>query len=240
VACPAIARRIRHLTHVSSRHRSGIGLRGHPGRCFRTICAAAERIASTTSRRGCVPSIIVALRRRYLDATSSFHPSAAANSSGCLPNAFAVRVARRSRSVSLSATRQTMWSNRSHTATSFSADPQRNAVFSSALVESVSTSARLILQAKRSSQPAGVGYGGSLMTSPLVRSTQWLNPSKSASTANSPRLFRSAQTVDFPTPELPVTHANGIDRSSHGDPGHLGATVPIGYRGRAGVQVSRT
>ena len=56
------------------------------------------------------------------------------------------------------------------------------------------------------------------MICPLLRSTQWLNPSKSASTANSPRLFRSTQTVDFPTPELPVTQTNGIDESSHGGP----------------------
>ena len=75
------------------------------------------RIASATSGRGCVPSTIVAPRLRYVVSTYSFHPSAAANSSGCLPNEFVVRVPRRSRIVSSSATRQTMWSNRSHTAT---------------------------------------------------------------------------------------------------------------------------
>ena len=189
---------------------------GHPRGCFGTLFAVAARIESATSGRGCLLSIMVAPRRRYLVATSSFHPSVAANSSGCLPNALVVRVPIRSRSVSLSATRQTIWSNRSHTAASFSADPQRNAVLSCILAERVSTSARLILQAKRLSQPPGVGYGGSVMICPLVRSTQWLNPSKSASTASSPRLFRSAQTADFPTPELPVTQTNGIDNPRTG------------------------
>ena len=82
-----------------------------------------------------------------------------------------------------------------------------------------------------------VRYGGSVMICPLVRSTQWLNPSRSASKASSPRLFRSAQTVDFPTPELPVTHTNAIDESSHGASGHLGSryreheTAPVALLG---------
>ena len=53
--------------------------------------------------------------------------------------------------------RQTMWSNRSGQRTSFSADPQRNTVLSCILAERVWTSPRLILQAKRFSQPPGVG-----------------------------------------------------------------------------------
>ena len=61
------------------------------------------------------------------------------------------------------------------------------------------------------------------MICPLVRSTQWLKPPKSASTASSPQLLRSAQTLDFPTPELPATDTNAIDKSSHGDPRHLGS-----------------
>ena len=133
--------------------------------------------------------MIVAPSRRYLASASSFHSSAAASSSGCLPNAFVVRVQRRSRIVSLSATRQIMWSKRSLTTASFSADPQRNAVLLCVLLERVSTSARLIFQPKRPSQPAGTGSGGSVTTCPLARSTHWQYPSQSASTASSPRFL---------------------------------------------------
>ena len=40
------------------------------------------------------------------------------------------------------------------------------------------------------------------------------------SSAATARLFSRTQTVDFPTPELPVTHTNGIDKSSHEDSDH--------------------
>jgi ribosomal protein S18 acetylase RimI-like enzyme len=40
-------------------------------------------------------------------------------------------------------------------------------------------------------------------------------PITAPAAASSPGLFRSAQTVDLPTPELPVTHTNGADEASH-------------------------
>lgn len=47
---------------------------------------------------------------------------------------------------------------------------------------------------------------------PSARFTQPLKPSQSASNAGRPAVFRNAHAVDFPVPEVPVTHISGIGK----------------------------
>ena len=164
--------------------------------------------------------MIVALRRRYLDSTSSFHPSAASSSSGCLPRI--CRACPETVPDRLIVSHQT-----NHVVEQIPRLPRfqpirkGTLVLSRIVLERISTSARLV-------SPTKAPLASQLEPDPAG----WSPPARSCDRPNGYTLqsrrrplpphdsSAASQTVDFPTPELPVTHTNGIDKSSHEDSGH--------------------